>query len=77
MKEEIGKWVVCHGMLGGVYVYGKVLSSSELSVTIDDKIGGWDSNVWDRNYVKFFDTEEKAKEYYREHRSHDDSRWLS
>ena len=77
MNEEIGKWVVCHGMLGNASVYGQVISSNEASVHIDDKIGGWDSNIWKRGYVKFFDTEKEAKEYFKEHRRHEDSRWLS
>lgn len=75
MKEEIGKWVVCSGVFGNASVYGKVLSSNPKSVTIDDKVGGWTSNVWDRRYVKFFNTEEDAVAYYNEHKGHDDRRW--
>ena len=66
--SDTDKWVVCFGMMGRCSVYGKVLQEDSLSVTIDDKVGGWYSNIWNRNYVKFFDSEDEAKGYYDEHK---------
>ena len=66
LEEEIGKWVVCFGMLGRCSVYGQVISNGPKHVDIDDKVGGWDSNCWNRDYIKFFETENEAKTYYNE-----------
>jgi len=62
-REEIGKWVVCHGTMGDASVCAQVTDSNKICVCVSDCVG-WDSPYWQRKYVKFFESEKEAKDYY-------------
>lgn len=57
------KWVVCYNMIWQPSTWGRVKSvdSNTVEVEYGKDAAIWFSDLWEKRFVKFFDTEEEAK----------------
>jgi hypothetical protein len=68
------KWVVCYNMLWQPSTWGRVkhVDSNTVEVEYGEDAPHWFSDLWEKRFVEFFDSEEEVRKIVGDYRTKDE-----